>query len=321
LREADVSPVLLYALDGFVDAGLAAGLVIDDLTRAQDVKRLVTFNADSLINYRSRRPPMVYAEQGWASYGAPDLGIDLVHDAQGTPFLLMYGPEPDMRWEAFADAVIEVVEHFDVSLAISMHGLPMPTPHTRPLSVTSSASRGQLMARMAADAGTPPPTAIQVPGSAQALIEHRLSEIGRASGSLAVHVPAYLAQSPYPAGALRLMEEIRADAGLMLDTARLRDVAQGAEERLEAQINASEEFKSVVSRFEQDYDARAKGVELLTAPGQAMPTGDELAAELEAFLAGQTSGPAGPGEGQSPDGNPPVSGDEAADDAAGPEAV
>ncbi|MDR1427813.1 MAG: PAC2 family protein, partial [Bifidobacteriaceae bacterium] len=93
------APVLLYAFDGFVDAGIAAGLAINDFATHGEARRLATFSADELVDYRSRRPPMVLGASGWEAVHTQELAIDLVHDAQGTGFLLMYGPEPDLRWE------------------------------------------------------------------------------------------------------------------------------------------------------------------------------------------------------------------------------
>ena len=60
---------------------------------------------DSLIDYRSRRPVMTFAKDHWEDYEAPELALSLLHDAAGTPFLLLNGLEPDREWEAFTTAV------------------------------------------------------------------------------------------------------------------------------------------------------------------------------------------------------------------------
>ena len=49
--------------------------------------------------------PMIFMEDHWESYDEPTLGIHLLRDDAGTPFLLFAGPEPDLHWERFIAAV------------------------------------------------------------------------------------------------------------------------------------------------------------------------------------------------------------------------
>jgi hypothetical protein len=289
LDATGASPVMLYAFDGFVDAGIVAGVAINDLVTREGSRRLVTFNTDELVDYRSRRPPMVYSDAGWTGYMAPELGIDLVHDAKGQPFLLMYGPEPDLRWEAFAQAVIEVVEHFDVRLAVGMHGLSMPVPHTRPLAVTGPGQVASLTNALAGHRG-----AFQVPGSAMGLVEYRLKEISREAVTYAVHVPTYLSSMPYPEGTVRLLEAIEPATGLTFDLDNLRVHAVEAKRAIDRQVADSEELSQAVAGLEERYDSVVTEGRTGQLPSGPLPTGDELAQELERFLADQSAGTDGP---------------------------
>ena len=96
--------VLLHYLDGFIDAG-AAGLLSAHLMGSLDHEAVVTFDVDRLIDYRSRRPPMVYDKDHWDSYDAPELAIHQVRDSAGKTSLMLTGPEPDHEWERFTSAV------------------------------------------------------------------------------------------------------------------------------------------------------------------------------------------------------------------------
>ncbi len=62
-------------------------------------------------------------------------------------FLLLEGVEPDNHWNRFAGAVRQLIERYNVTLTIGVHGIPMGVPHTRPLGMT--------VARDAARAGDP----------------------------------------------------------------------------------------------------------------------------------------------------------------------
>src|SRR3954451_20379046 len=79
-------PVLIQALDGFVDAGSVRKLVREQLL-ASSARVLATFDVDQLIDSRSRRPPMIFERDRWSGYAEPRLAVHLLHDDMGTAFL------------------------------------------------------------------------------------------------------------------------------------------------------------------------------------------------------------------------------------------
>ncbi|BDZ43858.1 hypothetical protein GCM10025865_31570 [Paraoerskovia sediminicola] len=188
-----VGPVLIHALRGFVDAGNVGELVLDHLRSELDSTRLVTFDVDELLDYRSKRSTMTFDVNTWSDYDEPYLAIDHVRDAEGTGFLVLHGFEPDLQWERFVAAVIQIVERFGVSLSATVHGVPMGVPHTRPLTTTAHATTPSLVGEASAWFGK-----VKVPSSAAALLELRLGQRGHDALGYAVHVPHYLAQSPFP---------------------------------------------------------------------------------------------------------------------------
>src|SRR5215467_4597598 len=133
--------VLLYYLDGFIDAGGAGRLLASHLLSTLDHQQVAAFDVDALIDYRSRRPVMTFAKDHWESYDAPELAVFLLHDTAGAPFLLLNGPEPDHLWEGFTSAVRRLSAELGVRLSVSFHGIPMGVPHTRPLGVTAHATQ------------------------------------------------------------------------------------------------------------------------------------------------------------------------------------
>ena len=177
---ASSQPTLLHMVSGFVDAGSAGEVASEHLADSFGPRRLVTFDVDQLLDYRARRPTMTFDSSSWSHYEEPELAIDVLHDAAGTPFLLMHGHEPDVQWERFAAAVRQVVERFDVPLTAGMNGIPMGVPHTRPLGVTAHATRHDLVS------GHGWTGTIQVPASIGALLEYRLGRWGHDAMGFAV---------------------------------------------------------------------------------------------------------------------------------------
>jgi predicted ATP-grasp superfamily ATP-dependent carboligase len=282
---------MLYYLDGFIDAGGAGRLLTAHLLSSLDHTEVASFDVDSLIDYRSRRPVMMFAKDHWESYDAPELVISLMHDTQGTPFLLLNGPEPDHDWNSFTTAVLGVTAALQVRLAVGFHGIPMGVPHTRPLGVTAHATRTDLV-----EGYRPLVDRLQVPGSAAALIELRMGESGREAIGFAVHVPHYLAQAAYPAAAVTLLESVQRVTGLSLPADALREAAHRTDVEIARQVEGSDEVSEVVQALEQQYDAFAAGGNgNLADEAENMPTAEELGAQFERFLAEQQ------GRGDAPD--------------------
>jgi hypothetical protein len=283
--EAGAGPVLLHAVAGFVDAGSAGELAVEHLLEAGEVTRVVTFDVDQLLDYRSKRATMTFSTDRWSDYDEPHLVIDHVRDAEGTGFLLLHGAEPDVQWERVVAAVQDVVERLGVSLTVGFHGIPMGIPHTRPLSVTAHATRTELLGEHSSWFGT-----VKVPASLAALLELRLGRAGHDAVGYTVHVPHYLAQSSYPPAAIVALDHVQRLTGLDLATGGLAGAAQDATAEVERQVRDSEEVAAVVQALEEQYDAfaRAVGRTSLLAESAPIPTAEQLGDEFERFLAQQS---------------------------------
>jgi hypothetical protein len=227
---------------------------------------------------------MTFDSSTWSDYAEPELVIDLMTDAEGAQLLLLHGTEPDVQWERWVAAVRQIVERFDVPLVVGVHGVPMGVPHTRPIGVTAHGTRPELVSDHTSWFGT-----VQVPASAGSLLEYRLGGWGHDAMGFAVHVPHYLAQSPFPQASIAALEHIERVTGLALASAGLTEAAQEALEEVERQVGESEEVTAVVTALEEQYDAFARAAgrsSLLAEPGE-LPTAEELGAEFERFLAEQ----------------------------------
>src|SRR5260221_13567116 len=128
---------MLYYLDGFIDAGGAGRLLTAHLLSTLEHTEVATFDVDSLIDYRSRRPVMTFAKDHWESYDVPELAVSLLHDAAGTPFPLLNGPEPDHARNLFTGAVLAVTSAPQVPLPVGYHGIPKGVPPTMPPGVAA----------------------------------------------------------------------------------------------------------------------------------------------------------------------------------------
>jgi hypothetical protein len=280
-------PVLVHALPGFVDAGSGVRLVTEHLLERLPNTVVARFDHDILIDYRGARPALVFAEDHYADYTPPEIVLHALDDADGTRFLLLSGREPDFQWEGFAAAVIHLVRRLEVRVTLGLLAIPMTIPHTRPMTVTGHGSKPGLVPTD----GNLFTGEIRVPASVSAFLELRLGEAGLDAGGFAAHVPHYLAATEYPDAAITLIERLSASTGLHLPTDQLAVAAATTRESIEEQVAASAEVQEVVAQLERQHDAviDRDDATLLDADGE-LPSGDQLGAEFERFLAGLDDG-------------------------------
>src|SRR5262245_32164111 len=243
-------PVLVHALEGFSDAGHAIRLAAAHLREALDTELVASFAIDELLDYRSRRPLMTFKTDHFTNYEDPELSLYALHDSVGTPFLLLAGMEPDLKWERFVTAVRLLAERLGVRQTIGLGTIPMAVPHTRPITLTAHSNKKELIADH-----TPWVGEVQVPGSVSNLLEYRLAQHGHDVVGYTVHVPHYLAQTDYPAAAEALLEQVAKRGSLEIPLAPLAEAAADIQARVDEQVTASDEVAQVVSALERQYDA------------------------------------------------------------------
>jgi hypothetical protein len=274
----------VHAFTGFLDAAGAVKTATAHLLGAGEHRLIASFDADELIDYRARRPALTFVSDHFANVNIQTVTLHEVLDAAGIPFLLLSGPEPDYQWGSFAAAVEDLVEQFEVSLIVGLTAVPWPTPHTRPLGATW---HGNDLARLAGR--VPIVGTIEVPGHVSGLLELSLGQSGHDVLGIAAHVPHYLAQFDYPRAAMTLIDDLAAATGLVLPSSGLEAAAQKANTDVNEQVSNSMEISSVVRALEQQYDSVqlqvpvAEASELLD--DGKVPTGDQIAAQVERFLA------------------------------------
>jgi hypothetical protein len=274
---------LVAGITGFADAGSAVSQFTQYLRDTLPLREVAVFDTDALLDYRARRPIVYFDQDHLAEYTPSRLSLELVEDELHSPFLLLSGFEPDFEWEAFTAAVLQLIDRFQVSTATWVHAIPMPVPHTRPIGVTVSGNRSDLIESMSV---WRPRT--QVPSNALHLVEYRLQKRDFPTAGFVLLIPHYLADTEYPASAIAALESISAATGLIFPTDRLRGDNRDFLTKVEEQVAGNEELARLVSTLETRHDTYMEDNPLpspLTGEDGDVPSADAIAAELEKFLA------------------------------------
>ena len=274
--------VLIHNLTGFLDAGAAGHLAAQHLLSTLDHETVARFDIDLMFDYRARRPRMTFLTDHYGQIDLPELLISMLRDEAGQPFLLLHGPEPDFGWRRFATAVDEIVTELDISVVIGMHAVPWPAPHTRPIGVTAHSPDPALIAGRSPWVGD-----LEIPGHVAGLLEISLDAGGHAAMGFVAHVPHYLSGSEHPASSVALLENVMAQTHLALPLDGLREAARRTDVDIDAQVRGSDDNQEAVRLLEAQYDAllASRGSDALTLDPADLPSGDDIAAQVEQFLA------------------------------------
>jgi hypothetical protein len=274
---------LVGALTGFADAGGAVSQLSEHFLDTLDYTTVAEFDNDALLDYRARRPTIYFDQDHLADYTPLRLGLYLAHDEVGQAFLLLTGYEPDFKWDGFTSAVIGFVEKLKVKSTTWVHAIPMPVPHTRPISVTVSGNRAELIESMSI---WKPRT--QAPANALHVVEYRLQELGHPIAGFVLLIPHYLADTEFPLAAVTALESVSAATGLIFPTDSLRESGREFLAKIESQVASNPELAKLITTLEERHDSYLQDNPLrspLTDIDGELPSADSIAAELQNFLA------------------------------------
>jgi len=274
-----VDPVLVVMLTGWIDASGAAAAAMMTLQEKSSVRPLATFDSDSFIDYRARRPTMelrdgVNVRLVWA-----DIEMSIGRDHVGHDVLTLSGPEPDSQWRRFADVVSTLAVDLGVTKMVALGAYPFAAPHTRDPRLSMSSPSAEVVAGVAFLKNS-----IDVPAGMGAVLEHAFVDKGVPALGIWAQVPHYVSAMSYPAATLALLNGLQEVAGVQVDSAAVRQETVIQRERLDQLVAGNDEHLAMVNQLEELYDNQQESG-LLGAAG--IPTGDELAAEFEQFLRDQ----------------------------------
>jgi hypothetical protein len=268
-------PVLVVALDGWIDAGFAAATACAHLVSILDPTVVARFDVDVLVDHRSRRPITHLVEGVNTGLTWPRLELRHGKDPDGRDVLLLLGSEPDVRWRSFCQQVVALAADLGVHLVVGLGAFPAPVPHTRGLRLASTATTPELAARV------PVRATLDVPAGAQAAIERSCADAGLPAIGIWAQVPHYLVNMTYPAASAALVDGLADLAGLRLDSTPLHEAAAALGARVDELVAGNPEHVEMVRALEANHDRELGDDRPPTGP---LPSGDELAAEIERFL-------------------------------------
>ena len=270
-------PVLIAAFTGWNDAAEAASVASATLRDSWEAQRFGAFDAEEFFDYQATRPQIKLVEGVTRTIGWPENHLyataSNVEAAGGRGAVLLSGPEPSFRWRSFCAAVIELARELNVELVVTMGALLADVPHSRSVSVAANSQDPALIENLGLSASR-----YEGPTGITGVLHRACAEGGLPSVSFWASVPHYLPAIPSAPAALALLESLSGLLGVEVDTSDLERGAAAYQEQVSAAVSQDSDLAAYVRMLEDRFDAQA-GQE-----SRDLPTGDDLARELESFL-------------------------------------
>ncbi|MGH9134795.1 MAG: PAC2 family protein [Ilumatobacteraceae bacterium] len=277
------SPVLLVMLTGWIDAGGAGASAMEAIESECQATPIATFDDDLYIDFRARRPTMELREGINTVLQWSRINVSTGRDQAGHDLVLLTGPEPDMAWHRFCDAVGDLAVELGVTRMFALGAYPFAAPHTRTPRLSVSTPSQDVLASVRFMRSS-----VDVPAGVAASIEHAMHSRGIPALGIWVQVPHYITSMSYPAASVALLDSLREVADIVIDGAQIRQEAVIQRGRLDKLVADNAEHTQMLARLEELYDATDDpGATDLTGPSLELRSGDELAAELEQYLRDQ----------------------------------
>jgi PAC2 family len=262
LRDA----VLVASFDGWVDAAEGASRAVAQV--AGDAEVVATFDPDAVFDYRSRRPVLDVQDGRLSELRWPELTIRHAR-VEGRDLLIFSGAEPDLRWQELATDAVELVRRLNVTEWVSLGAVPGAVAHTRPVPMMATASQEGLLDEPAGPEGL-----LRVPSAALSVLEMAVTGAGTPAVGFYAQVPPY-ASIGYAAASIALVQRLARHLGVTIDVEPLLDEEHEQHARYDAAVAGDAMLRETVARLE----SAAGDLE-----SEQLPSGDDLAREIERFL-------------------------------------
>lgn len=266
---------MVVAFEGWNDAGEAASVALNRLEEGWEAEQFAGFDSGEFYDFQASRPQLRFSEGLSRRVEWPENTFKHARTGYGEngSAVLLSGPEPNYRWQIFTEAIVEVARKLDVGLVVTMGALLADVPHTRPVPVAALSQDASLTEGLDVSVSR-----YEGPTGITGVVHSYCEAAGLPSVSLWASVPHYLPSVPSAPAALALLDRVKGLLGVEIDTSNLEQTAGEYREQIAGAVSQDEDLASYVQMLEERYDSSDEW-----EPGD-IPSGDQLASELEGFL-------------------------------------
>jgi proteasome assembly chaperone (PAC2) family protein len=264
-------PVLVVALRGWFDVAEVATDALNELFADSPGTVVGEIDPDPFFDFTQERPNVVFddAELRQVIWPTNEFRLRRVpgghHD-----LVVLAGVEPHLRYATFAGCLITVAQQLHCEVVVTVGAAAEAVPHTRSPMVVGSSTNDGLVSAL----GLSRPRYEGVTGLV-GVLQQRLDAAGIPAVSLRVGVPHYLGNAKHPLCSAALLHHLQHVLGIPDRPHAFVDEAERWRSLHDEAVAEDDQVRRYVAMLEQEHDRRIEST---------LPSGDDLAAELERFL-------------------------------------
>ncbi|MGA9275996.1 PAC2 family protein [Ilumatobacter sp.] len=275
-------PVMIVMLTGWIDAAGAAAAATDQLSRACQSSPILSFDDDTYVDYRARRPTMELRDGLNTNLDWATIEMRSGRSPDGRDVLFLVGPEPDMAWRRFGRAVATLAVEFGVRQMVALGAYPFAAPHTRPARLSVSSPSSEMLSSVSFARSS-----VDVPAGMAGVLEHALHAKKIPTIGIWAQVPHYVSAMEYPAASVALLEGVEEVTGISIDALGLRAEVDTQRTRLDRMIADKPENEAMLRQLEELHDLAPSEDDEDEVEELELRSGDEIAAEIQEFFKDQ----------------------------------
>ena len=267
---------MIAGFSGWNDAAEAASVSVATLGESWKAEQFGNFDADEFLDYQATRPEVKLVDGVTRVIEWPENKLSASPqnpNTDGRNLVLLSGPEPNFRWRSFCESVVELAKALNVEKVVTMGALLADVPHSRPVAVSASAQDPALVEKLGLS-----PSRYEGPTGITGVLHRLCADANIPSVSFWASVPHYLPAVPSAPAALALLENLSELLEIEVDTTQLEKTAEEYRDQVSVAVAQDSDLASYVQTLEERYDDNSSG------EARDLPSGDDLAQELESFL-------------------------------------
>jgi proteasome assembly chaperone (PAC2) family protein len=278
---------MIVACGGWSDAGEAATGTINHLLTTinpsqsdgeeaiSSAELIAEIDSEDYYDFQVNRPLILVDDSMIRTLTWPGLQIFGLHNPHGeNDLVLVRGVEPSMRWQSFANELLDLADDLEVELVITLGSMLADTPHTRAIPVAGTGAHPEIATRLGVEVSR-----YEGPTGILAVIQDGCVKRGIDAIALWAAIPHYANATPSPKAILALVNGLEDFLEINLPHGSLPEMADQWENAVNEMVKEDSDIEEYIKTLEESKDADQIGDE----------SGEELAREVERFLRRQNN--------------------------------
>ncbi len=248
-------PYLIVGFEGWPNAGEVSSFAMQQLIDSLEAKKFASIPTENFYQISSLRPVAVIKEGRLIELKIPGNHFYYVKNPVSPDLILFHGIEPHLRWNVFADIILDLAEKYDVPQIFTIGGTYDYIPHTFPPMVSALFNHEELKeVVIRTGLGL---TEYSGPISIHTFILEAAKKKGLKAISLWGHAPQYL-QTKNIKVACAVLRKLMELTKIEIDLSDVENASDYFDEQVNQLVKEDPKLQEVISKLEEVYKRSEK---------------------------------------------------------------